>query len=262
MGSSQIGVSASVKEEQREKSFAEVMRSALRLDPDIVMLGEIRDIQTAKFAFRLALSGRQIYTTLHVYSAIAIPRRLRDIGSEPYLIYDPHLLTGMFCQRLLRGVCSHCRINIKDAPSELGPDYLDLGRRVRAGLAIMEARRTKTDPQQPFLDRLGEPDMSKVFVANPEGCPKCYRGRSGRTVCAEVAETDLKLMALLEAGKIVEAEEYWLSPWGLNGITMAWHALEKIRRGEVSPNDAEIEVGPLAREREIADVEQRLGGWP
>lgn len=262
MGSSQIGVSASVKEEQREKSFAEVMRSALRLDPDIVMLGEIRDIQTAKFAFRLALSGRQIYTTLHVYSALAVPRRLRDIGIEPYLIYDPHLLTGMFCQRLLRGVCPDCRINIKDAPSELGPDYIDLGRRVRAGLAIMEARRTKTDPQQPFLDRLGEPDMSKVFVANPEGCPKCYRGRSGRTVCAEVAETDLKLMSLLEAGKIVEAEEYWLSPWGLNGITMAWHALEKIRRGEVSPNDAEIEVGPLAREREIADVEQRLGGWP
>lgn len=262
MGSSQIGVSASVKEEQRDKSFAEVMRSALRLDPDIVMLGEIRDIQTAKFAFRLALSGRQVYTTLHVYSAIAIPRRLRDIGIEPYLIYDPHLLTGMFCQRLLRGVCPDCRINIKDAPSELGPNYLDLGRRVRAGLAIMEARRTKTDPQQPFLDRLSEPDMSKVFVANPEGCPKCYRGRSGRTVCAEVAETDLKLMGLLEAGNIVEAEEYWLSPWGLNGITMAWHALEKIRRGEVSPNDAEIEVGPLARERDIADIEQRLGSWP
>ena len=110
VGATQIGVSASVKEEQRERSFAEVMRSALRLDPDIVMLGEIRDMQTAKFAFRLALSGRQIYTTIHVYSAIAIPRRLRDIGIEPYLIYDPHLLTGMFCQRLLRGLCQHCRV--------------------------------------------------------------------------------------------------------------------------------------------------------
>lgn len=68
-------------------------------------------------------------------------------------------------------------------------------------------------------------------------------------------------MSLLEANKIVEAEEYWLSPWGLNGITMAWHALEKIRRGEVSPNDAEVEVGPLAREREVAEIEQRLGAW-
>ncbi len=261
MGSSQIGVSASVKEEQREKSFAEVMRSALRLDPDIVMLGEIRDIQTAKFAFRLALSGRQVYTTLHVYSAIAVPRRLRDLGIEPYLIYDPHLLTGMFCQRLLRGVCPHCRISIKNAPKELGPDYLDLGRRVRAGLALMDARRAKADPKEPPIERVTDPDISNVYVANPEGCPKCYRGRSGRTVCAEVAETDLKLMSLLEAGKVVEAEEYWLSPWGLNGITMAWHALEKIRRGEVSPNDAEVEVGPLAREREVAEIEQRLGPW-
>jgi general secretion pathway protein E len=261
LGSSQIGVSASVKEEQREKSFTEVMRSALRLDPDIVMLGEIRDLQTAKFAFRLALSGRQVYTTLHVYSALAIPRRLRDLGIEPYLIYDPHLLTGMFCQRLLRGVCPHCRIPMKNAAQELGPDYLELGRRVRAGLAIMEARRTKADPGQPYLQRLREPDMSKVYVANPEGCEKCYRGRSGRTVCAEVSETDLKLMGLLEAGKIVEAEEYWLSPHGMNGISMQWHALEKIRRGEVSPNDAENEVGPMAREREIADIEERLGVW-
>jgi general secretion pathway protein E len=262
MGASQIGVSASVKEEQREKSFSEVMRSALRLDPDIVMLGEIRDLQTAKFAFRLALSGRQIYTTVHVYAAIAVPRRLRDLGIEPYLIYDPHLLTGMFCQRLLRGVCSHCRVPIAKAPAELGPEYLELGKRVRAGLALMDARRTKADPNQPYLERIAEPDMSNVYVANPEGCPKCYRGRSGRTVCAEVIETDLKLMGMLEANNVIEAEEYWLSPWGLNGITMAWHSLEKIRRGEVSPNDAEVEVGPLARERDVADIEQRLGVWP
>mgnify|MGYP002084390243 CR=1 FL=1 len=147
------------------------------------------------------------------------------------------------------------------ASAELGPDYLDLGRRVRTGLAIMDARRAKADPAQPHLDRLAEPEMDNVYVANPEGCSKCYLGRSGRTVCAEVAETDIKLMGLLEAGKIIEAEEYWLSPWGLNGITMAWHALEKIRRGEVSPNDAEVEVGMFAREREIADIEQRLGVW-
>ncbi|MEJ0061698.1 MAG: ATPase, T2SS/T4P/T4SS family [Alphaproteobacteria bacterium] len=261
MGASQIGVSASVKEEQREKSFSEVMRSALRLDPDIVMLGEIRDIQTAKFAFRLALSGRQIYTTLHVYSAIAVPRRLLDLGIEPYLIYDPHLLCGMFCQRLLKGLCPSCRVPIKEAPKQFGPDYEDLARRVRTGLALMIARRMKADPGQPALDRIEEPDMSQIYVANPDGCPKCFKGRSGRTVCAEVAETDIKLMNLLQEGKIIEAEEYWLSPHGLNGITMAWHALEKIRRGEVSPADAEVEVGPLAREREIAEVEQRLGVW-
>lgn len=122
LGARQVGVSSSVKDEQREKTFVEIMRCALRLDPDIVMLGEIRDIQTAQFAFRLALTGRQVYTTTHVYSALAVPQRLRDIGLEPYLVYDYHLLRGMICQRLLRGLCPSCRIPIANAVDELGTD--------------------------------------------------------------------------------------------------------------------------------------------
>ena len=258
IGARQIGVSASVKDEQREKSFVEIMRCALRLDPDIVMLGEIRDIQTAKFAMRLALTGRQVYSTAHVYAALATPQRLRDIGLDPYLVYDHHLLRGMFCQRLLRGVCMHCRIPLKDAPGELGPTYREVIRRTRAGLALMDASRSRVASATVF-DRLKEPDLSHVYVSNPEGCPKCYRGRSGRTVCAEVIETDQRLMDLLQENKLKEAEEYWLSPYGMNGITMLWHALEKIRRGEVSPLDAEMEVGLLARDRDVEEVEQRLG---
>jgi type II secretory ATPase GspE/PulE/Tfp pilus assembly ATPase PilB-like protein len=259
IGARQIGVSASVKDEQREKTFLEIIRCALRLDPDIVMLGEIRDEQTAKFAFRLALTGRQVYTTTHVYSALAIPQRLRDIGIEPYLVYDHHLLRGMFCQRLLRGVCEHCRIPIKDATRELGPLYKDLFRRTRAAMAIMEAARKHTGGGSMAYEGLSEPDMSRVYVANPEGCPHCYKGRAGRTVCAEVVESDQKLMEMLQDNRLEDARNYWLSPQGLNGVTMPWHSLEKIRRGEVSPQDAEHEVGLLAREREIMEVEQRLG---
>ncbi len=259
VGARQVGVSASVKDEQRERSFVEIMRCALRLDPDIVMLGEVRDIQTAKFAFRLALTGRQVYTTTHVYAALAIPQRLRDIGIEPYLVYDEHLLKGMICQRLLRGLCPKCRIPLSQAPSELGPLYKDMIRRVRAGLALMDAARSRTGTGASVYDRLSEPDMRQVYVANPDGCDSCYKGRSGRTVCAEVIETDQKLMGLLQENRLEEASNYWLSPHGLNGVTMLWHSLEKIRRGEVSPQDAEHEVGPLAREREILEVEQRLG---
>lgn len=257
VGARQVGVSASVKDEQREKSFVEIMRCALRLDPDIVMLGEVRDIQTAKFAFRLALTGRQVYTTTHVYSALAIPQRLRDIGMEPYLVYDHHLLRGMFCQRLLRGMCQECRIPLAQAPHELGPQYKELIRRVRAGLAMMDASRSIGTGS--IFDRLSEPDMRNVYVANPEGCPKCFRGRVGRTITAEVIETDQKIMELLSENRMQEASDYWLSPTGMNGITMQWHALEKIRRGEVSPDDAEFEVGYMARDKEILEVEQRLG---
>ena len=261
IGARQIGVSASVKDEQRERTFIEIMRCALRLDPDIVMLGEVRDMQTAKFAFRLALTGRQVYTTAHVYEALAVPKRLRDIGIEPYLVYDEHLLRGMICQRLLRGVCPECRIPIAAAPSELGVLYKDLARRVRAGLAIMDAERSKSGHGR-AMERLSEPDMRNIYVANPEGCPKCYKGRSGRTVCAEAIETDAKIMEFLQDNRIEEARAYWLSPNGMNGVTMLWHGLEKVRRGDVCPMDAEFELGPFARERDVIEAEQRLGAMP
>jgi general secretion pathway protein E len=238
------------------------MRCALRLDPDIVMLGEIRDLQTAKFAFRLALTGRQVYTTGHVYSALATPMRLRDIGIEKYMVYDHHLVRGMICQRLLRTMCSHCRLPLTDAIQEFGPVYKDLARRIRAGLAVMDAKRSKAGAGKPPMERLVEPDLREVYVANPEGCPKCFRGRVGRTICAEVIETDAKLMELLQDNHMIEAEEYWLSPVCLNGVTMLWHGLEKVRRGEVSPDDAEFELGPFSRDRVLAEVEQRLGTMP
>ncbi len=259
IGARQIGVSASVKDEQRERAFVEIMRCALRLDPDIVMLGEIRDLQTAKFAFRLALTGRQVYTTGHVYAALATPKRLRDIGIEPYIVYDHHLVRGMACQRLLRTLCTHCRIPLKEACQELGPITRELARRVRAGLSIMDARRNKANVGRPIMECVLEPDLSKIYLANPEGCSKCYKGRAGRTVAAEIIETDFKLMELLQDNRGEEAEAYWLSPAGLNGITMLWRGLEKVRTGEVSPDDAEFELGTFARDRDITEVEQKLG---
>jgi general secretion pathway protein E len=262
IGARQIGVSASVKDEQREKTFVEIMRCCLRLDPDIVMLGEIRDMQTAKFCFRLALTGRQVYTTGHVYSALATPMRLRDIGIEAYMVYDHHLVRGMICQRLLRGMCTNCRIPMAKVVEELGPAFKEFNRRVRAGLAVMDAMRSKAGVGVPHMERLSEPDLRNVYFANPEGCAKCYKGRAGRTICAEVIETDAKIMELLMDNRMEEARLYWLSPVGLNGITMLWHGLEKVRRGEVSPNDAEFELGPFASERELAEVEQRLGAMP
>jgi type II secretory ATPase GspE/PulE/Tfp pilus assembly ATPase PilB-like protein len=259
IGARQIGVSASVKDEQREKTFAEIMRCALRLDPDIVMLGEVRDLQTAKFAFRLALTGRQVYTTGHVYAALATPKRLRDIGMEQYIVYDHYLVRGMACQRLLRSLCQNCRIPLKAACEEFGPITRELAARTRAGIALMEARRNKNNVGKPIMECVTEPDLGRVYLANPEGCPKCYKGRVGRTVCAEIIETDAKLMELLQDNRGEEAENYWLSPAGMNGINMLWRGLEKVRAGEVSPDDGEFELGTFARERDVIDIEQKLG---
>ncbi len=257
LGASQIGVSATVKDEQRERSFTEIMRCILRLDPNIVMLGETRDLQTARFIFRLALTGRQVYTTLHVYSAMAIPQRLRDLGAEPYLVYDHHLVCGMICQRLLRGLCPYCRIPAAKVADD--PAYAPIIRRVRAGLAVMQASRSLPREGVDPYDNLHEPDLGNVHFVNAEGCRHCYKGRLGRTIVAEVIATDAKLMAYLADNRLEEATRYWLSPFGLNGITMAWHALEKIRDGNVSPIDAETEAGPCATVKDVRMVEERLG---
>ena len=168
----------------------------------------------------------------------------------------------MICQRLLRCVCTECRIPLAEAPAKLGLVYKELARRVRAGLAIMDASRSKSGLGKPAMERLSEPDLRYIYVANPEGCPKCYQGRSGRTVCAEVIETDAKIMEFLQDNHMEEARNYWLSPSGMGGVTMLWHGLEKVRRGEVSPLDAEFELGPFARERELLEAEQRLGAMP
>lgn len=260
IGARQIGVSATVNDEQRERTFMGIMRAALRLDPDIVMLGETRDLQSANFLFRLALTGRQVYTTLHVYSALAVPQRLRDIGIEPYLVYDHHLTRGMMCQRLMRGLCRHCRIPIMEM-ARIDPKIEQLARRVRGAVAMMSAESKVAAGNDSPFDHVAEPDLRGVFMENPDGCKHCYKGRKGRTVAAEVIEADAKLMSLLEQNHMGEAKKYWLSPHGLNGMTMAQHALTKVVRGEVSPADAEFEMGLLIRERELAEVEKIIGAF-
>ncbi len=88
-------------------SFPVVLRSILRQDPDVVLIGEIRDIETAEVAFHAALTGHLVYSTLHTNSAIATISRLLDLGLKPYVIASA--LEGIIAQRLVRKTCEHCR---------------------------------------------------------------------------------------------------------------------------------------------------------
>jgi type II secretory ATPase GspE/PulE/Tfp pilus assembly ATPase PilB-like protein/FixJ family two-component response regulator len=90
-------------------SFSTVLRSILRQDPNVIMLGEIRDFETAEVAFHASLTGHLVLSTLHTNSAIASITRLLDMGVKPYVIADA--LIGIIAQRLVRRICPHCKVD-------------------------------------------------------------------------------------------------------------------------------------------------------
>lgn len=135
----------------RNFTFANGLRSILRQDPDVVMVGEIRDSETADIAIRAALTGHQVFSTLHTNDATGAITRLLDMGVEAYLISSS--LEGVLAQRLVRRICKDCKIESR--PS-----------------AVIRDRMTQ----------LGAPLNGDLFYTG-QGCPECrgtgYRGRVG-----------------------------------------------------------------------------------
>src|SRR5690625_2341395 len=97
-------------------TFATGLRSILRQDPDIVMIGEIRDFETGQIAIRASLTGHLVLSTLHTNSAVAALTRLADMGIEPFLIASS--LTGVVAQRLVRRVCHDCMETVEPTERE------------------------------------------------------------------------------------------------------------------------------------------------
>lgn len=98
-------------------TFAATLRAILRHDPDVVMVGEIRDLETAKVAFEFASTGRPVLSTVHTNSAAGAIQRLRDMGIEPYVLAAT--LKAVIAQRLVRKLCDHCRKPHQSTPEEL-----------------------------------------------------------------------------------------------------------------------------------------------
>ncbi|HLZ67809.1 MAG TPA: ATPase, T2SS/T4P/T4SS family [Aliidongia sp.] len=131
-------------------NFAHLLRSILRQDPDVIMIGEIRDLETAQIAVQASLTGHLVLSTLHTNSASATVTRLRDMGLEDYLITA--VIKGVLAQRLVRRLCPQCK-----RPTEAPAELIE-----RFGLD----RRTTERP---------------IMLYHPIGCPHCrgtgYRGR-------------------------------------------------------------------------------------
>ena len=131
-------------------TFAIALRSFLRQDPDIMLVGEVRDLETAEICIRSALTGHLVLSTLHTNDAPSAINRLMDIGTEPYLI-TPSLIC-VVAQRLLRKLCPHCKEAYEPTPSHLG-----------------------------------EIKLNADLIYRPKGCPECSQiGYRGRACIAEV----------------------------------------------------------------------------
>lgn len=201
--------------------FAEAIKAAMRSDPNVIIMGEIRSEQTAALAMKAVQSGHALWSTVHAGTALGILDRLADFGVEPWKLADPTMVRGLVYQRLCGTICPHCRITYRQAiengelESKLADDVTAL-----IGKSIDELH------------------------ARGPGCDKCLEGLNGRTVVAETLLTDPDLLMLYTQGKRREMKDYWLSDEGegLKGMTVMHHALMKVAAGVLDINEVEEEV--------------------
>jgi type II secretory ATPase GspE/PulE/Tfp pilus assembly ATPase PilB-like protein len=168
-------------------TFASGLRSILRQDPNIIMVGEIRDRETAELAVNSALTGHLVFSTLHTNSAAGAIPRLMDMGIEPFLLTAS--LNLVAAQRLVRKICDKCITETKPAP----------------GIAeIIQKEMSTVKPEE-----LKDIDLKNIKVFIGRGCPVCGNtGYKGRVGIYEVISVDQKIQQLINdhtpASKIEE----------------------------------------------------------
>ncbi len=215
-GAVQMPVVNASSAQARTEEFTKAISASLRSNPDRLMIGEVRDAASAQLAFEAAMTGHQVWTTLHSNDAMTIPFRLRDLKVENYKLCDPTLLTGLISQRLVRVICPNCSLTTKESDLSYGL------------LARLES---------------AEIPIEKIRRRNPKGCEQCGfgSGYSGRTVVAEIIMPDATFMEYVTDNRKNEAEKHWLTQLG--GRSMIEHTVDRILAGEVDPGDAERVVG-------------------
>jgi type II secretory ATPase GspE/PulE/Tfp pilus assembly ATPase PilB-like protein len=121
------GITQIPVDDSKERSFIQVLRSVLRQDPDVILIGEIRDSETARVAMQAAITGHMVFSTLHTRDTFGTIFRLRDLGVEPYMLGQS--LQLVIAQRLIRQLCPHCKRAVKPTPEQreaLGPHNTDV----------------------------------------------------------------------------------------------------------------------------------------
>lgn len=192
--------------------FAVALRASLRQDPDIVMIGEIRDEVVAKQAITTALTGHLVLTTLHTKNALGVPARLIDLGVSPVMLSIA--LLGMTSQRLVRKICPKCKVSYK--PSENSLEALLLGKGFYLGMDLYKGEGCKYCNYTGFLGQIA---LQEILRPTEKMRYLISRDDVDVNLKREVRLTDFK--SLLDDGKmkvlqgITTAQEVWKT---LNGV--------------------------------------------
>jgi len=204
--------------------FAHGLRNILRHDPDVIMVGEVRDLETAEIAIRVALTGHLIFSTIHTNDAASGVTRLVDIGLEPYLVASS--VEAFIAQRLIRLICPHCKY---------------------------EDKKAKPEEKEIMADELGM-DIGEVKIYRGKGCPACnYTGFLGRTAIYEILIIDEAMKDLMLKKASSDQIKKLAVSKGMR--TLRQDGLNKVVQGLTTPEEV-MKVAPTAKELE----EKGLGG--
>jgi len=209
------GISQSQVDEKKGYTFADGLRSILRQDPDVVMVGEIRDLETANVAINAALTGHLVISTLHTNSAAGAVPRFLAMGVKPFLIAPA--LNAIIGQRLVRRVCEYCK-------EEYQPDE-DMIKKIKEELSKLS---TKSGY---------EVDLNNLKFYHGKGCRKCNKiGYKGRIGIYEIMTMNPEIEKLILSGHVSEYEMQDIAV--KNGmVTMVQDGLLKALDGITSPEE-------------------------
>ncbi|BDI34449.1 type II secretion system protein E [Capsulimonas corticalis] len=217
------GISQSAVNERAGLTFARQLRAILRQDPDVVLVGEIRDAETAEIAMRASLTGHLVLSTLHCNEAAGAVSRLLDMGIPEYLIAST--LIGSIAQRLVRRLCPHCRREVPVEPATAAQYAGD----------------------------------APNFVYEPAGCPQCdNQGTKGRLAVHEVLTVDRDIRKLIMQASDTKDIRQAAIRGGM--VTMFADGLEKAAQGLTTIGDVHAKVSSIGDDDEDAHTRSAMAG--
>lgn len=221
------------KAKDGENPFSDAIKAAMRSDPDILMVGEVRDGDSAELLVGAVQSGHQAFTTVHAPSAIGIVSRLRSLGISNDVLGSNEFIAGLIYQALVPVLCDKCCRTADEFESEIEPH--DIG-----SIELMERLRQICSPEE----------LSVIRFKGNKKCPHCTGGIKSRTVVAETIMPDDYMFECFSKSQEPKAWKHYKENGGKFALD---HGVDKMKTGICDPRDVEHKLGRVNNILESSD---------